>query len=105
MAKTYTKEEIRKIVASKFKTSAMNVYQLDVDYDDEYRIKSDDNQEIADRKHIEVVNTITAIKNEADFSGEKQFLLDTIEALLNEEELVQIGAYNKLADDLFYREF
>lgn len=104
--KDYTKEEIRKIIAKRYNTSPINVYQLDSDYDDEYRIKSDDYQEITDRKHIEVVSVKTAIRNEEDFcENRNEWLWSVIETLLNEEELVQIGAYNKLAEDLFYREF
>lgn len=104
MAKTYTKDEIKELLKEEF--NAVDVYQLDCDYDDEYRVQISEEQEIQDRKHIEVVSAMTAITNEEDFESDKnQFLKDVIEALLNEEELVQIGAYSKLADNLFWREF
>lgn len=107
MAKrTYTKTEIRELVAKHYNTDPINVYQLDIDYDDEFRVKISEEQEIQDRKHIEVVSTMTAITNQEDFEADKnKFLKDVIEALLNEEELVQIGDYNKLAEDLFWREY
>lgn len=98
---TYTKEEIKKLLKENFK--AEDVYQLETDYDDEYRVILSKNQEI--EKHIEVVSTMTAIENEADFGNAKEFLLNVIESLLNKEEPVQIGAYTKLADNLFWREF
>lgn len=104
MAKTYTKDEIKELLKEKF--NAVNVYQLDCDYDDEYRVQISEEQEIQDRKHIEVVPTFTAILNEEDFQNDKnQFLKNVVEALLNQEELVQIGAYSKLAENLFWREF
>lgn len=104
MAKTYTKEEIKNLLKENFK--AVNVYQLDCDYDDEYRVQISEEQEIQDRKHIEVVSLLTAIKNEEDFSENKhEFLSNIIEALVNEEEIVSIGDYSKLADNLFWREF
>lgn len=103
MAKTYTKDEIKELLEKHYK--AESVIQSENDYEDEFHILVDNDGNLKDI-HCEVVSTMTAITNEEDFESDKnQFLKDVIEALLNEEELVQIGAYSKLADNLFWREF
>lgn len=109
MAKTYkdySKEEIKELLKQHYK--AESVVQYEDDYNDEFHILIRTG-EIHDfeSKTVEAVSTMTAVRNEDSFSDshDRQFLFDTIEALLNGEELVQIGAYNKLADDLFWREY
>ena len=101
--KSYTKDEVKELLQENFK--AFSVYQLDCDYEDEYRVQILEEQEIQDRMHVKVVSTLTAIKNEADFSDDNNYWKDIVEILLSGEELVQIGAYTKLADDLFWRAF
>lgn len=99
--KDYTKEEVIKLLKQNFE--ALAVYQLACDYDDEYRVLNS-KEEI---QQFEVVSTMTAITNEEDFQTDKdknKFLKDVIETLLKEDELLQIGAYSKLAEDLFWRE-
>lgn len=105
MARTYTKEEIKELLKKHY--NAESVIQSEDDYEDEFHILlRESNKNGFSSLTVEVVSTMTAITNEEDFSENKnQFLKDVIEALLNEEELVQIGAYNKLADDLFWREY
>ena len=105
MAKTYkdySKEEIKELLKQ-----AENVVQHKDDYDDEFHILIKKGEDLFESETVEVVSAMTAIRNEDDFSDslDRQFLFDTIEALLNGEELLQIGAYDKLADDLFWREF
>lgn len=99
--KTYTNEEIMELLKANF--NAFDVFQVPEDYNDEYRVVFGANQE--NEKHIEVVSTIVAVRNEADFSDDNDYWKDICEILLSDEELVQIGAYTKLADDLFWREF
>ena len=101
--KNYTKEKIKKLLKGRFTKG--EVFQTELDYNNEYNISFWEDEKVVDLKKVEVVSTMTAIKNEADFGDGKEFLLNVIEALLNEEELVQIGAYSKLAEDLFWREF
>ena len=103
MAKTYTKEEIINLLQDVFKKG--EVYQTDIDNDDEFHISFWEKGRVKDLKTVEVVSTILAIKNEADFTPQDktEFLTNVIEALLNGGELVQIGAYTKLADNLFWR--
>lgn len=104
MAKTYTKEEVIELLQKKYKNG--EVYQTDCDYEDEYHISFWENDRVVNLKTVKVVSTMTAITNQEDFEADKnKFLKDVIEALLNEEELVQIGDYNKLAEDLFWREY
>lgn len=108
MAKTYkdySKEEIKELLKQHYK--AENVVQHKDDYDDEFHILIKKGEDLFESEKVEVVSAMTAIRNEDDFSDslDRQFLFDTIEALLNGEELLQIGAYDKLADDLFWREF
>lgn len=102
--KDYTKEEIKELLKQRY--DAVSVIQHEDDYDDEFHILiRKTNDEGFESEMVEVVSTMTAITNQEDFEAKKnQFLKDVIEALLNEEELVQIGDYNKLADDLFWRE-
>jgi hypothetical protein len=104
MAKTYTKKKITNLLQCVFKEG--EVYQTDLDNDDEFHISFWEKGRVKDIKTVEVVNTLAAIKSEADFTPQNKtdFLTNVIEALLNEEELVQIGAYTKLADNLFWRE-
>ena len=100
--KDYTKEEIKELLKKHYK--AESVIQSEDDYEDEFHVLvNDDNFKDI---HCEVVSTMTAITNQEDFETDKnQFLRNVIEALLNKEELLQIGAYSKLAEDLFWREF
>lgn len=101
--KNYTKEEIKELLKNNY--NAVSVVQVESDYEDEYRVLFQDD-DIFKTVFCEVVSTMTAITNEEDFEVDKnKFLKDVIETLLNEEELIQIGAYNKLAEDLFWREY
>lgn len=95
----YAKSEIIELLSKNF--DAKDVYQIPSDYDDEYHIKFKNNRE----RHIEVVNLKTAINNEADFGDTLEFYKNLVEAFVNNEEIVQIGAYTKLAENLFWREF
>ena len=102
--KNYTKEEIKKLLKKNF--VAESVIQSEEDYEDEFHILIKLPDDSFRDRQIEVVSTMTAITNQEDFETDKnKYLKDVIEALLNEEELVQIGAYSKLAEDLFWREF
>lgn len=101
MAKIYTRDEVKELLKGRFPKG--EVFQTELDYNDEYNISFWEDEKVVDLKKVEVVSTMTAIKNEADFGDGKEFLLNVIEALLNEEELLKIGAYAKLADDLFWR--
>ena len=103
MAKNYTRDEVKELLKGRYQKG--EVFQTELDYNNEYNISFWEDEKVVDLKKVEVVSTMTAIKNEADFGDEKEFLLNVIESLLNEEELVQIGAYTKLAEDLFWREF
>lgn len=95
----YAKSEIIKLLSKNF--DAKDVYQIPSDYDDEYHIKFKNNRE----KHIEVVSLKEAISNEVDFGDALEFYKNLVEAFVNNEEIVQIGAYTKLAENLFWREF
>lgn len=95
----YAKSEIIELLNKNF--DAKDVYQIPSDYDDEYHIKFKNNRE----KHIEVVSLKEAISNEADFGDVLEFYKNLVEAFVNNEEIVQIGAYTKLAENLFWREF
>mgnify|MGYP003571275704 CR=1 FL=1 len=95
----YAKSEIIELLNKNF--DAKDVYQIPSDYDDEYHIKFKNNRE----KHIEVVSLKEAISNEADFGDALEFYKNLVEAFVNNEEIVQIGAYTKLAENLFWREF
>lgn len=102
--KNYTKEEIKQLLKKNF--VAESVIQYKDDYEDEFHVLIRLPDDSFRDRHFEVVSTMTAITNEEDFESNKnKFLKDIIEALINEEELVQIGAYTKLAEDLFWREF
>ena len=59
--KIYTKDAIMGLLKRFFKAS--EVYQLSCDYDNEYRIQADDEQDIPDIKRVEVVDLETAIRN------------------------------------------
>ena len=95
----YAKSEIIELLSKNF--DAKDVYQIPSDYDDEYHIKFKNNRE----RHIEVVSLKEAISNEADFGDVLEFYKNLVEAFVNNEEIVQIGAYTKLAENLFWREF
>lgn len=101
----FSKSEIIELLNKNF--DAKDVYQIPSDYDDEYHIKFKNNRE----KHIEVTDLKTAIQNEADFGDALEMYKNLVEALINNEDIVQIGAYTKLADsgkmadNLFWREF
>lgn len=95
----YAKSEIIELLSKNF--DAKDVYQIPSDYDDEYHIKFKNNRE----RHIEVVSLKEAINNEADFGDALEFYKNLVEAFVNNEEIVQIGAYTKLAENLFWREF
>lgn len=95
----YAKLDIIELLSKNFNTK--DVYQVSSDYDDEYHIKFKNNRE----KHIEVVSLKEAINNEKDFGDTLEFYKDLVEAFINGEEIIQIGAYTKLAENLFWREF
>lgn len=49
---------------------------------------------------------MTAITNEEDFAEDKnEFLKEIIQILVSDPPLLEIGAYTRLANDLFLREY
>lgn len=96
--KKYNKKEIIEILKEYFNAE---IFQIKEDYDDEYRFIID-----GDEKHIEVVDTLTAIKNVEDFEDNKnEFLWEIIKDLIKFKEIPKIAFYTKIAKDLYYREF
>lgn len=94
----YSKREISIKLVDYFQAGT---YQLKEDYDNEYYVIGKDED-----KHIEVVNTKVAISNEEDFAQNKnEFLWDVIEKFIDNGEPEEIGAYKKIAKNLYYREF
>lgn len=106
MAKTYefyTEEEKLSLLRNYF---GREVVHWQHDYDNEYHVIPV-NQENGNKK-IEIVNTKVAIEHEKAAFDKEEFLEDLVEALVNElngeEELLQIGAFTKIANDIWYRE-
>ena len=100
MSKTYTNKEIKELLRSEF--DAIEISQDENSYDDEFIVSAYDEYGRESTGVVEVVNTLTAIKNENDFSDDNDFLIDTIEHLIN-GALEEIGAYTKLAENLYWR--
>lgn len=96
------KEEIKNLLEEAY--SGYSVYQTKADRVNEYHLIRLNGTYI-DTKFVEVVDTYRAIEKESDCSGAKSFLLNVIEALLNGKKFSKIGAYSRLCDDLYWKEF
>lgn len=86
----------------KIKLKAFTIIQSPKDYPDEYTVLYKKKEEYIE-KHIEVVTRKVAVKNELDFGDDdsnKEFLQDIAE----QEEPKYIGAYERIAKDVYYRE-
>lgn len=86
----------------KIKLKAFTIIQSPKDYPDECTALIKKNKEYIE-KHIEVVTRKVAVRNELDFGDDdsnKEFLQDIAE----QEEPKYIGAYERIAKDVYYRE-
>lgn len=106
MAKTYelyTEEEKLSLLRDYF---GREVVHWQHDNDNEYHIIPV-NPENGNR-FIEIVSIKEAINHEKEVWNKEEFLEDLVESLVNElneeEELLQIGAFTKIANDIWYRE-
>lgn len=107
MTKTYTKEEIKGLLKDLY--NAEFVLQLTSDYDDDYRIfKKTQGKDTYSVTCVETVSFTTAVLNEAE-AGTYEVQIDLLKraviALTKNEEVLQIGNYEKLAEDLYVREY
>ena len=95
---------MKKIIKDKLKTKlkAFTIVKSKKDYPDEYTVLWKKKGEYIER-HIEVVTRKVAVTNELDFGDDdsnREFLKD----IATQEEPKHIGAYNRIAKDVYYRE-
>lgn len=95
---------MKKIIKDKLKIKlkAFTIIQSPKDYPDEYTVLYKKKEEYIE-KHIEVVTRKVAVRNELDFGDDdnnKEFLQDIAE----QEEPKYIGAYRRIAKNVYYRE-
>lgn len=86
----------------KIELKAFTIIQSPKDYPDEYTVLIKKNKEYIEN-HIEVVTREVAVRNELDFGDDdsnKKFL----EYIAGQEEPKYIGAYKRIAKDVYYRE-
>ena len=94
------KKAIREKLKKKLK--AFTIVQSPKDYPDEYTALVKKNKGYIE-KHIEVVAREVAVRNELDF-GDDDSNKEFLEYIAGQEEPKYIGAYERIAKDVYYRE-
>lgn len=101
MYKTYTKEEIKELLKKYLKEEGDKIAKIEECGDKYIACYKIDNRPIT--LEIEVVDTLTAIENEEPRlqKDKNDFFWSIIERLAKGKDLIQIGSYNKLAENLY----
>lgn len=86
----------------KTKLKADRIIQSSEDYPDEYTVFKIKRGEYIE-EHIEVVTREVAVRNELDF-GDDDSNKEFLEYIAGQEEPKYIGAYERIAKDVYYRE-
>jgi len=71
------------------------------DYPDEWRIKLNYGEEM----HIEIADRQKAVNNEIDFIDDPQEKNDFLKEMAEAADPVNIGAYTRIEQNLYYKEF